>query len=83
MLQRIPKGKRAKVEEVTLDLAATMERIVTRSFPKAKLVSDRFHVQQLATEAVQQLRVEYRWLAIDQGESGNRTDERAGPELCA
>uniref|UniRef100_UPI00210C4B4F ISAon1 family transposase n=1 Tax=Desertivirga xinjiangensis TaxID=539206 RepID=UPI00210C4B4F len=38
----------------------------TRSFRKAKLVSDRFHVQQLATDAVQQLRVEYRWQAIDQ-----------------
>jgi len=54
------------VEEVTLDLAATMERIVTHSFPKAKLVSDRFHVQQLATDAVQQLRIEHRWQAIDQ-----------------
>lgn len=66
VLEKIPKRKRDQVQEVTLDLAATMERIVTRSFTKAKLVSDRFHVQQLATEAVQQLRVEYRWEAIDQ-----------------
>lgn len=66
VLEKIPKGKRGKVQEVTLDLAATMERIVTRSFPRAKLVSDRFHVQQLATDAVQQLRIEYRWQAIDQ-----------------
>jgi transposase len=66
VLEKIPKRKREQVQEVTLDLAATMERIVTRSFTKAKLVSDRFHVQQLATDAVQQLRVEYRWEAIDQ-----------------
>nr|WP_255494220.1 transposase [Hufsiella ginkgonis] len=66
VLEKIPKRERNKVQEVTLDLAATMERIVTRSFPKAKLVSDRFHVQQLATDAVQQLRIEYRWQAIDQ-----------------
>ena len=66
VLEKIPKRKRDQVQEVTLDLAATMERIVTRSFTKAKLVSDRFHVQQLATDAVQQLRVEYRWEAIDQ-----------------
>lgn len=66
ILQKIPKHKRNKVKEVTLDLAPTMERIVSRSFPKARLVSDRFHVQQLATDAVQQLRVEYRWQAIDQ-----------------
>ncbi|RXF66932.1 DDE transposase [Arcticibacter tournemirensis] len=40
--------------------------MVIRSFPRAKLVSDRFHVQQLATDAVQQLRIEHRWQAIDQ-----------------
>lgn len=66
VLKKIPRRKRYLVEEVTLDLAATMERIVTHSFPKAKLVSDRFHVQQLATDAVQQLRIEHRWQAIDQ-----------------
>lgn len=66
VLQTIPAHKRNKVKEVTLDLAPTMERIATRSFPKAKLVSDRFHVQQLATDAVQQLWIAYRWEAIDQ-----------------
>jgi transposase len=66
VLEKLSRRKRYQVEEVTLDLAATMERIVKRSFPKAKLVSDRFHVQQLATDAVQQLRIEYRWQAIDQ-----------------
>lgn len=66
ILHKIPKYKRNKVKEVTLDLAPTMERIVRRSFPKARLVSDRFHVQQLACEAVQQLRIEYRWQAIEQ-----------------
>jgi len=66
VLQKIPKNKRNRVKEVTLDLAPTMERIVTRSFPNARLVADRFHVQQLATDAVQQLRVEYRWQAIEQ-----------------
>ena len=54
------------MKEVTLDLAPTMERIVRRSFPKAKLVSDRFHVQQLAFEAVQEMRINYRWQAIEQ-----------------
>ena len=66
ILDKIPPGKRKKVREVTLDLAPTMERIVPQAFPKAKLVSDRFHVQQLATDAVQQLRIEYRWEAIEQ-----------------
>lgn len=66
VLAKIPETKRKKVREVTLDLAATMERIASRSFPKARLVSDRFHVQQLAGDAVQQIRVEYRWEAIEQ-----------------
>ena len=30
-------------------------------FPKAKLINDRFHVQQLMTEAVDQMRIAFRW----------------------
>lgn len=37
-----------------------------RAFPKARLVSDRFHVQQLTGDAVQQLCIQYRREAIDQ-----------------
>ena len=66
VLERIPYRLRKKVKEVTLDLAPTMERIARQSFPKARLVSDRFHVQQLAGDAVQQLRIQYRWEAIEQ-----------------
>jgi len=66
ILQRIPYRLRKQVQEVTLDLAPTMERIARRSFPMAQLVSDRFHVQQLAGDAVQELRIAYRWEAIDQ-----------------
>src|SRR5690606_39980193 len=66
LLEQMSIRIRKKVKEVTLDLAPTMERIALRTFPYAKLVSDRFHVQQLAGDAVQQLRIEYRWEAIDQ-----------------
>lgn len=64
-LENIPYRKRKKVEEITLDLAANMELIAKRSFPQAKLVTDRFHVQQLATEALQEIRIKHRWEAID------------------
>ena len=64
-LENIPHRKRKKVEEITLDLAANMELIAKRSFPHAKLVTDRFHVQQLATEALQEIRIKHRWEAID------------------
>ena len=66
VLNRIKERVRKKVKEVTLDLAPTMARIIKRSFPKVKLVSDRFHVQQLANEAVQEIRIKHRWDAIEQ-----------------
>jgi len=65
ILLKIPIGKRNKVEEVTLDMAANMGLIVKRSFINAVRVIDRFHVQKLATEAVQEIRVKHRWEAID------------------
>jgi len=66
VLQRVLEKTRNSVEEITIDLAPTMELIAKRSFPKAVIVSDRFHVQKLAADAVQELRIKYRWEAIDQ-----------------
>lgn len=66
ILQKIPKNKRNKVKEVTLDMAATMQKIVSSSFPNAQQVTDRFHVQQLAYDALQELRIAHRWEAIEQ-----------------
>lgn len=63
---KIPELKRKKVKEITLDMAAAMEKIASKCFPKALLVTDRFHVQQLASEAVQQMRIAFRWDAIEQ-----------------
>jgi len=53
-----------KVKEVTMDMAPTMEASIKNVFPRAKQVSDRFHVVQLITEALQKERIEYRWMAI-------------------
>lgn len=64
--RRIPLEKRRQVKEVTLDMAANMEQIVRKTFTKASLVTDRFHVQKLAYDALQQMRIEYRWEAIEQ-----------------
>ena len=66
LIRKIPLEKRRIVEEVTLDMAASMEQIVTKTFTRATLVTDRFHVQKLAYDAVQQMRIEYRWEAIEQ-----------------
>lgn len=66
VIQSIPERLRKRVREVTLDMAASMNLVVKRCFPLADRVIDRFHVQQLATEAVQELRIKYRWEALDQ-----------------
>ena len=50
-------------------MAATMSKIVNKSFPKAQQVTDRFHVQKLAYEALQNLRISHRWEAIEQESS--------------
>jgi transposase len=65
LLNRIPEELRMAVKEVTLDLAGNMGLIVKRCFFNAKQVVDRFHVQQLASEALQEIRIKYRWEAMD------------------
>lgn len=65
ILEKIPLKRRKMVKEITLDMAPTMEKIAKYTFPDAKLVTDRFHVQKLAYEAVQELRIKHRWEAID------------------
>ena len=65
-LSKLPRSLRLRVEEVTLDLSPSMRLIVKRAFPCATQVSDRFHVQRLMNDAVSDLRVDYRWQAIDQ-----------------
>nr|WP_280749437.1 transposase [Parabacteroides sp. PF5-9] len=66
VLLRIKDSLRRKVKEVTLDMAANMGVIVTRCFPKASQVTDRFHVQKLACDALQDMRIAFRWKAIEQ-----------------
>jgi transposase len=65
VLQQIPLHLRKRVQEVTLDFASNMSQIVRQCFPHAKIVIDRFHVQQLATEALQEIRIKHRWEAIE------------------
>lgn len=64
-LQQLPARERNKVQEITLDLAGNMSLIARRCFPNATLVIDRFHVQQLATEALQEIRIKHRWEALE------------------
>ena len=57
--------KRMSIKEITLDLSNSMDWISREIAPNALKTFDRFHVEKLLTEAVQQVRIKYRWEAID------------------
>jgi transposase len=65
VLQKIPLEKRKIVKEITLDMASNIEHASRISFPEAMLTTDHFHVIKLATEAMQHVRVKYRWEELD------------------
>lgn len=83
VLDRIEEREREKVEEVTLDLSDSMRGTVRHCFPNARRVIDRFHIQKLACEAVQEMRVKYRWDAIqeanDEMEEAKLTGQKYRP----
>jgi len=66
ILRKIPGKKLMEVEEVTLDMAKSMDWIVTTCFMNAEKVIDRFHGQQLVSEALQEMRIKLRWEAIEE-----------------
>lgn len=66
VIAKIPQKERAKVSEITLDMAGSMNLVAKRCFPNAEQVIDRFHVQKLAFDALQEIRVAHRWEAIDE-----------------
>lgn len=84
-LLKIPKSLRDKVKEITLDMANSMKMIAKKCFPKAIQVTDRFHVQKLALEALQDIRIKHRWEAIDleneQIKQAKSTQKHFNPEV--
>lgn len=64
ILKKVPRELRRKVETVTTDLSSAMMLTVRTVFPKAKLINDRFHVQQLMTDAIDQMRIGFRWVVL-------------------
>ena len=61
VLRRVPYEIRQKVRTVTTDLSSAMMMTARAAFPKAMLVHDRFHVQRLVSEAIDQMRIGLRW----------------------
>lgn len=65
VIRKIPFDLRSVVETITTDLSSAMMLTAKRVFPKATLINDRFHVQKLVTEAIDQMRVRYRWEVLE------------------
>lgn len=66
VLNKLPKKSRDRVCEITLDMASSMNLIAKRCFINAEQVIDRFHVQKLAFDALQEIRIAHRWEAINE-----------------
>ncbi len=84
-INKIPKELRETVEEITLDMAGSMGLVVDKCFPKTIKVIDRFHVQKLAYDALQEIRIAHRWDAINEEtnarENAKSDNEKYIPEL--
>lgn len=72
--EAIPAWRRLRVKEVTCDLSSAMMESVRVSFPQAIITNDRFHVQQLFNEAMDDLRIDIRHQV--------RKDEATVQEMC-
>lgn len=77
-ISRIPLQQRNTVQTITRDLAETMTEIATVCFPDAQQIDDRFHVQQLVSDALQEIRVALRKDAIRENNTKVREAREKG-----
>ncbi len=68
------KSLRRKVKEVTCDLSPSMMLIAAEVFYNAHVVNDRFHVQQVYNEAVDEIRVDIRRKLIAEDNSSDKSE---------
>lgn len=64
-LQLLEPCLRDQVCQVSMDMAPNMKAAVKQVFPKASIVTDRFHVVRLVNECVQQVRISQRRNEMD------------------
>jgi transposase len=69
---------RETVQTVTRDLAETMTEIATGCFSNAQQIDDRFHVQQLVSDALQEIRIALRKEAIKEDNAKVREAREKG-----
>jgi transposase len=78
VLNKIPLENRKTVKEITLDMANNMQLASRMCFPESYLVTDRFHVVKLIMEALQHLRIKYRWEEIEKENQAIKTAKEQG-----
>jgi len=78
VLSKIPFADRLNVQEITADMADTMDWIIRTNFMNATKIVDRFHVQQLVSDALQEVRIKHRWVAIEEENNLNQTAKDRG-----
>jgi transposase len=87
VLEKIPLEKRNKVKEITMDMAPNMALAARNSFKNSKQVIDRFHVVRLVMDALQHMRTNLRWKAIDAENEAIKKAKLAGkkyqPEILS
>ena len=64
VIMRIDEQRRSVVREITMDMSNSMHLIAKRCFPNAMRTIDRFHIQKLANDALQEMRIAHRWDTI-------------------
>ena len=83
VLEKLPLHKRNQVEEVSLDMARNMGLAIRTSFPNCSMVIDRFHVVRLVMDAMQHVRVGFRWGAIDEENEAIKEAKNKGAKYIA
>lgn len=78
IFDKIPRDRRLNVKEVTLDFSPSMENAARVSFPNVRFTTDRFHVQQLVSEALQEMQVRLRWRTIEEENKGVKQARQNG-----
>lgn len=77
-LEKVPIAIRMNVKEITLDFANSMDWICRTNFPNATLTGDRFHIQQIVTEGVQEMRIDIRRQVINEENDLMRERKKRG-----
>ena len=73
LVAAMDRSTRRKVKEVTCDLSPSMMLIAAEVFYNAHVVNDRFHVQQVYNEAVDEIRIDIRRQLIAEDNSRDKS----------